>query len=344
MEILKLKSFNLVGFVILIGLVVEFSFPNHALACSGLFNSGNMVPATMSLNMGTRDDGVTLLGGWSSSNNAWLRQIDCAPLRVLTATPTSIQDPSEFWINDGGVNYDVYPTGVDNIGYYMVVVDDAGNSLALGQARQIQAELIRTSVRVRFVATGPLNAGSYRLPSLQVLRVNMILPGIDIVERVISYHATTVTVTGSTCTVIAADQNQTVVLPAVSSSSLQRVGSTAGSQSFTMGVNCPAGVALHATMTDVNDPANRSNVLTLAAESTAAGVGLQITATDRANVVSYGPDSRVAGNTNQWLVDGNANSPATNYRIPFTARYVQTAETVRPGTVRARSTITFSYQ
>ncbi|MNQ35415.1 F17a-G fimbrial adhesin precursor [compost metagenome] len=201
---------------------------------------------------------------------------------------------------------------------------------------------------VRFVATGPLNPGTYSLSSRDFIwadtRSTLNNAEIGRFDTDLSYSAGTVTVTALTCSVHAADRNQQVVLPTVSASNLQGVGSTAGSQGFTIGVNCPAGVALHATMTDVNSPANTSNILTLAQDSTATGVGLQISATDRAHVVSYGADSRVAGNNNQWFVGGNATSPPTNHIIPFTVRYVQTAAAVQPGTVRARSTITFSYQ
>jgi len=55
--------------------------------------------------------------------------------------------------------------------------------------------------------------------------------------------------------------------------------------------------------------------------------------------VRLGPDSPVAGNTNQWLV-----GPATDtMTIPMTAEYVATGA-VEPGIVRALATFTMSYQ
>ncbi|MNF47747.1 F17d-G fimbrial adhesin precursor [compost metagenome] len=202
--------------------------------------------------------------------------------------------------------------------------------------------------RVRFVATGPLSPGIYNIPGRAILNVDQTVFNGQAVfatrTQTLSYQGATVTVTDATCAVLPADRNLQVALPAVLSSRFQGIGSTLGLQRFTIRVNCTAGVALHATMTDANSQANTSNILTLAQDSTATGVGLQISATDRAHVVSYGADSRVAGNNNQWFVGGNAASPQTNHIIPFTVRYVQTAAAVQPGTVRARSTITFSYQ
>lgn len=59
------------------------------------------------------------------------------------------------------------------------------------------------------------------------------------------------------------------------------------------------------------------------------------------SAVSFGPDSSVAGNTNQWLV-GNAISGQMN--IPLTVKYVQTAQTIKAGTVNGVATFTMSYQ
>ncbi len=348
MKILKIKSINSIVLVFLIELTIEISAQSSVLAC-GFFERGNslFVP-WMTVRSGVTDRG-SILGQWSNVIDQGYSGRACPANTVVLRRASLFRVPSGLIINDGGENYDVYPTGINNIGYYMRLLGPNNIGITFEQdvfRNAHDANFVR--VQIKYVATGPLNPGVYTLPGRHVVSVQwrVISNGAEVffINRASTYSATRVTVTGGTCSVLANDQNQQVVLPTVSASSLQGVGSTAGSQGFTIGVNCPAGVALHATMTDANSPANTSNILTLAQGSTATGVGLQISATDRAHVVSYGADSRVAGNNNQWFVGGNATSPPTNHIIPFTVRYVQTAAAVQPGTVRARSTITFSYQ
>lgn len=348
MKIFKTKSLNSVVFVFLFGLVIEISFPSYVLACTIQAILLPPMPALINVRSGVTDRG-SVLGGWSSRGRTedWLA--NCSADYTTSTRLSSTQQPLELTVNDGGIEYAVYPTEIDNIGYYVSVGGDGNRVLALEETHTRPGST-RTgnNAWVKFVATGPINPGTYSLSRRHFLTFHFRRISNGTVQGAfdfaMSYSAATVRVTGATCSVRANDRNQQVVLPTVSRSSLQGVGSTAGSKGFTIGVNCPAGVALHATMTDANFPDNRGNFLRLAEDSTAAGVGLQITATDTANVVSYGADSRVAGNTNQWFVGGNATSGATNYIIPFKVSYVQTAANVRPGTVRARSTITFSYQ
>jgi hypothetical protein len=63
-------------------------------------------------------------------------------------------------------------------------------------------------------------------------------------------------------------------------------------------------------------PGNTTSNLTLASGSTATGVALRLL-NSGGTVVSYGPDSAVAGNPNQWLVGASASTT----RIPLTAQY-----------------------
>jgi len=343
MKIFKTKSFDSVGLFFLVGLVIEISFSSVVFACSLRNSTRSAAPATMNVRSGVTDSG-SILGGWSIGGRGGILLSHCWGQTIRTLV-TSIRAPSELIVSDGVSDYAVYPTNINNIGYIMNIRDHLGGDFVLDQTyTRTDPAWQDVNVMVRFVATGPLNPGTYNLSAREVLKFHWSIEGQYSKERKLSYSPATVTVTGATCSVLAADRDQQVVLPTVPRSSFQGVGSTAGLQRFTIGVNCPAGVALYATMTDANSPDNRGDFLTLAGDSTVAGVGLQITATDRANVVSYGADSRVAGNNNQWFVGGNATSPPTNHIIPFTVKYVQTAAAVQPGTVRARSTITFSYQ
>jgi type 1 fimbria pilin len=124
------------------------------------------------------------------------------------------------------------------------------------------------------------------------------------------------------------------------------VGSTSSNFTpFSINLSCSGGTRsnttnMYMTLTDQTNPGNVSNVLSIASASSASGVGIQLR--NAANtVISYGPDSRSAGNTNQWLVQSTGNGTVT---IPLTARLVQTAPRVNPGSVVAITTYTMSYQ
>ncbi|WP_120293638.1 fimbrial protein [Paraburkholderia sp. BL23I1N1] len=118
------------------------------------------------------------------------------------------------------------------------------------------------------------------------------------------------------------------------------VGSTALETAFSVRLNCAVpGSQIYITLTDNANPANTSNTLSLKSDSTASGLGFQVL--NKGIPVSFGPDSSVAGNTNQWQV-GVASTGSIN--IPLSVRYIQTPAQVRPGTVDAVPTFTMSYQ
>lgn len=129
-----------------------------------------------------------------------------------------------------------------------------------------------------------------------------------------------------------------VPLRNVNVTELRTRGDSAGRTNFLIGLQCDAGSNVHITLTDATRPANRTNLLTLTSASTARGVRIRIRNPDD-NPVRFGPDSPVAGNTNQWRVGA---SDATD-SIAMSAEYVASG-TVSPGTVRALATFTMSYQ
>jgi type 1 fimbria pilin len=98
---------------------------------------------------------------------------------------------------------------------------------------------------------------------------------------------------------------------------------------------------VHLTLTDATAPANRSAVLTLKAEATARGVGLQVRRPD-GTPVHYGAPSEEVGNPNQWLV-GSVAQGVPVFSIPLTAHYIQTEPRVVPGSVGARAIFTLAY-
>lgn len=158
-----------------------------------------------------------------------------------------------------------------------------------------------------------------------------------------TFLASTLTFTPQTCTVT---QPGAVNMGAVSSRTFTGVGSTSDwGPDFTIGVNC-SGVAAKVFMvlSDAQNNANTSSTLPLSSSSTAAGVGLQIQRKNGSAPISFGPDSSLAGTTNQFPVftsDGSATGPTA---LVFAARYIQTNATITPGTANGLATFTMSYQ
>lgn len=135
-----------------------------------------------------------------------------------------------------------------------------------------------------------------------------------------------------------------VALPSLVLNSLKSVGAVSNaSASFSITVNCDPNVGLHATLTDASNPANTSNTLTLSGNSTATGVGIQMFRPGETTALGLGPDSSAKGNTNQWYV-GSTSASGGTLNVPIVAKYVKTLPVIKPGSVSARSTITFSYQ
>ncbi|ASU36834.1 hypothetical protein hmeg3_00040 [Herbaspirillum sp. meg3] len=123
------------------------------------------------------------------------------------------------------------------------------------------------------------------------------------------------------------------------------VGSATTMVPFNIGLNC-GGVAakVYMTLTDRQKPGNTSNTLGLSANSTAAGLGIQVFLPSRSTTtpLTFGPDSSTVGNINQFSVVTVDDDDDVN--IALSARYIQTAATVTPGTAMGVATFTMSYQ
>jgi type 1 fimbria pilin len=114
---------------------------------------------------------------------------------------------------------------------------------------------------------------------------------------------------------------------------------SAGATPFNISLNCVKGTNVNLTLTDASDVSNRSTMLSLSPDSTAAGVGLQIL--NGSVPIAFGPDSADIGNTNQWSVGAASGGTMS---IPLTARYIRTAGPLTPGIVKGLATFTMSYQ
>ncbi|MFK2891035.1 fimbrial protein [Dyella flagellata] len=262
-----------------------------------------------------------------------------------------------------GLTYPVFATGVEGIGYVIRMggfarsasgsFTDYGPWQALGVdtltifpwpgGGSWGAFFVGFAAGIQFIFTNhQLRPGTYMIPPLHIGTASAYggsgqLKGTSSLD----FAGATITFTASTCQV--PQSSQAVRLNTVRTSDFSAVGTEAAGAPFHVQVNCEYGVALYATMSDVTDRSNRSDTLNLTGNSTATGVKLRIYR-EGERPVSYGPDSTAPGNSNQWKVGGSSTTQATNYSLPFEARYVKTEGNITPGKVQAQASITFSYQ
>jgi len=130
-----------------------------------------------------------------------------------------------------------------------------------------------------------------------------------------------------------------VTLPTIATGALNGMGSSAGDTPFDIDLDCPSGVDVHVTVTDTNSADTSKGYLEPGSGSTASGVVLRLhTRGASPQVVQYGPDSPVQGNTNQFPV---GESPAG---IPLSVQYYQNDSAVTAGSITGQITYTLSYQ
>ncbi|MBG0880228.1 MULTISPECIES: fimbrial protein [Burkholderia] len=243
--------------------------------------------------------------------------------------------------------YNTWPTNVAGVGVRMQFTGSVGGGRGIWWPYSYDTTPAGTSLfpssrilLVEFVKTGPISAGgslsgeigaawaqnmAFKFQSFQVAG-----SGITITPRV-----PTCNVREKTLNVPLGDISANQVLPTV--------GSTSDAKPFKIVLDCDGGeegsvTKTYMTLTDVSNNANRSDTLTLSPESTAKGLGVQIL--NGTKLVSYGPDSSVTGNPNQFYTGTTQNGVL---EIPLSARYVRTGM-VLGGSVTARASFTMSYQ
>ncbi|WP_337262257.1 MULTISPECIES: fimbrial protein [unclassified Serratia (in: enterobacteria)] len=269
----------------------------------------------------------------------------CRVLRIIT-TPSLSNVVPGITYTENGVTYPIFSTSVPGIG--IIIGLKPTNTSIYKPLRQPITEVfngdsfgVGIDARAKLIVVGQLRAGVYNIAYGSLARING-SDGMGIGSSLLTLNPTTLTIRARTCQLSSASV-QDVILPPVSKNQFSGVGTSPSvGQNFTVTTNCEAGVNLYATVTDANNPANTGNVLTLGENTTASGVGIQIL---RNNLpISFGPDSSAAGNLNQWYI-GTANNTGNDaFTLPLRARYVQTDTNMVAGVVKARTTITFSYQ
>ncbi|VWC39541.1 fimbrial protein [Burkholderia seminalis] len=297
------------------------------------------------------------IGGWSGQV-ADKRAFDIANCPGWTANAVPQDAPINGLTHQSdGESYPVYPTGIPGVGYVIGIKDpNASNwiSVAPPQTQTYPAPGTTTgggqtslgfTTQIKLIATGPVPSGTHFFAPRVVAKMIALDGNKKPVATPLSLTlgAFTVEAKSRGCKVVQGG-NQAITLPTVATYAFKGVGSTVGaSNRFTIGIACDQDVAVYATMTDVSNPSNTGNTLSLGPDSSAAGVGLRLYKRDETQPIMYGPDSSRKGNVNQWLV-GNTASGAQIFTIPFEVKYVQTDAKISPGSVKAKSSITFSYQ
>lgn len=259
----------------------------------------------------------------------------------------------------GGFQYaDQYGTyavfdlpAVPGVGYVMRVKTQDTNWVAVGPgAETVIRTLTSTQTRTRLevsatlIVYGTPQTGHYVFPRALLAEWGLRKPSGEHYAPMgwvpVYTDSGSLTLNAVACEVTS-PTDQVAVLRSVGRTEFSGVGSTAPTSTrFQFSLNCAPMIALHATMSDGLSPGNSSTILSLAPDSTATGVGIQVFRDGQATPIAFGPDSPIAGTLNQWYVGTGASS----YVLPFEARYVQTEESITPGSVRSLATITFSYQ
>lgn len=245
---------------------------------------------------------------------------------------------TNYNMNASALGYPIFETGTQGIGIKVTPRGDGSRGMpARGYAAYggiasglSQVQYILTLVKTANIVAAGANVN---IPSLFQLYANSDYS--HAADAIISVDSTRVGV--PTCTADAPSQQ--ITLQPVSVTAFRAVGDTAIATPFNIALSCSGNDNIFITLTDLNYFSNTTSNLTLAADSTAKGVQLQILKRDH-TPVSYGVDSYAPGNLNQWKVGTPQGGHIT---IPMTVQYIRTG-TVTAGTVKAAATYTLSYQ
>ncbi|MBU9445982.1 fimbrial protein [Burkholderia multivorans] len=185
-------------------------------------------------------------------------------------------------------------------------------------------------------SSGHILASGFRLPLAEFKIVNNATQVGN--WTIISWRNGPLTITSIPQSCRATFPDTPVQLDSVQTSRLPTPGSTAGDRPFNVGLSCSSGTNVYVTLTDLSNPGNTSDQLTLAPGSTASGVRLRLLRPGGVPV-SFGPDSSSAGNLNQWYLGPSGSTTG----ISLTAQYISTGQ-VKAGSVKGLASFTLSYQ
>ncbi|WP_374439272.1 fimbrial protein [Pseudomonas panipatensis] len=144
-------------------------------------------------------------------------------------------------------------------------------------------------------------------------------------------------VNAKTCTLDTTTSNQTVVLPAVTTTALTGVGSVAGAQPFSLkATGCDAGAVAAAVFADGNnvDPTD-GNLNNTFANGTDAQIGIyRQDGTTKINLASFGDSATYTATADA----------SNNIVLSYVAKYIAKNATTKAGLLKTNIQYTMSYQ
>ncbi|PKH22751.1 hypothetical protein CIG19_12300 [Enterobacterales bacterium CwR94] len=253
-----------------------------------------------------------------------------------------------------GVAYDIYDTGRQGLGFIVGVKDtNAHNFTSLtnepgtfypapGTSTILQQE-IGGEVRVMLVKMSEhLVSGSFLTPRITLARIecyDKLNRQRDFAYIHLAPIQVVINVTG--CRLQSAGLN-IVPMGRVATKVFKEVGDRSDAKNANVLLSCDRNVKLHATLSDMSNPANVSDVVSLSADSSAKGLGVQAYYNNNPTPIKLGPDSSARETLNQFFILNtiNDNEPVD---MPFSFRYVRTGD-LTPGSANALMGLTLSYQ
>lgn len=250
---------------------------------------------------------------------------------LLTATPTQASSGSNG--PDGTIGWAVQTSNCTSAGGTR---NNPGSCSPNPVAAKFTAQLVKT---------GPVSPGT--ISSIQLLQLfdSDVVPAnppgygstttyssASVAFATVTLNA--ITVSMSTCSVVAGSSTLSVTLPTVVSNALPATGSVAGQKAFNIQYNCPSGWALYMTMSTAN-PAAATGVImpstSCSAGTPASNVGIQLLQSNQ---------QPVQFNTAQSV----GNSPNGTLNLTYYAQYYATGSPISAGQVCGTATFTMSYQ
>ncbi|KVM54560.1 fimbrial protein [Burkholderia ubonensis] len=242
---------------------------------------------------------------------------------TCTITTSTLSDNGSLWSNINGPDVLTNVSGLST----RILVDGTPltKSLKTTVRNTVEVQLFRDS---RAPKNGSLSPGTFNAYYRITYKSGVFG------EQALIYLGANVNFINGTCSV----PDQTITLPSVQQNAFNGVGSTTGTVDFQLRLNnCPAGYNRIGYQLSPLDGAvaGRPGTLQLRPESTAAGVGIQIADGMTGNPLPLQQSITVTGYNKN-----TGGSPS----IPLRASYVQTAATVKGGSVRAAAQVLLDYQ
>lgn len=286
---------------------------------------------------------------WAASASS---RIMCQTSGIATASVSPVMPSAGFTTVLNGVTYEVFNTLTPGIGWVMGVKDtNATNYSALknienqwypapGTSENIQNTIGGLSQVTLIKTTSHLKTGVTTLPAENIAQIKCYSSSGALVDSAfIRINSVDINVTAKGCEVSSAD-NMQVSLDNHYINEFPDIGSHSPEKTITVDLKCDAGINVEATVSDQSNLANTTDTMSLSADSTAKGLGIQTLYNN--SVVSYGPDNSSSGNLNQFFIQSTVSDDQI-ISVPLSFRYVRTGD-LEVGSANGLMGVTFSYQ